>query len=401
MERILKRMERRRKTHTIACYTFIVAIGVLYLTNFVMRAFVYHDTLWVLLRDFAGPIAIVAVIYSLDWTNNYSTKFICDQLPAVSMTAICAPLIAAFLSVLSYEPRNDAIDINISFFAMLSMCTAPYAFRNVQKACCAIVVEAILFVLLAVQLGNNVAAMVTVICVAATLLFSLPKLEWFNGNEKNVRIKTYIALLMLICGFFTVMLIENTGVIESIVICSFGRPGLGSSTTVNTECFAMITNAKLLGGTVIDYPMDNIFSNRVFTHILGLAGWVGVFPIIIATLLMITSGIYLSRRSIRVQHYVAVSSLAIIIVQSIAYLLMCCGWDELLFPELSPFLDGGIYVNTVFLLMAACILPPKQKHLFTDEEIKDIVDRMLHESSEEDDEPESITNNLLTVDTED
>lgn len=382
MDRIPMRMERHRNTHAIACYTFIAAIGVLYLTNFVMRAFVYHDTFWELLRDFAAPLAIVSVIYAVDWTKNYSTKFICNQLPAVSMTAICAPIIAAFYSVISYKPHNDTIDINISLFAMLSMCTAPYAFKNVQKACYAIVAEALLFVLLAVHLGNNVASMVTVVCVAVTLLLSLPKLKWFIGDEKYPRTKSCIALFMLIYGVYILILLENTGVLESIAICSFGRPGLGSSTTVNTQCFAMLANAKLWGSTAIKYPMDNIFENRVFTYILGMSGWAGVFPVIVADLLMIASGIYLSCKSTRVQHYFAVSFLAIIIVQSVAYVLMCCGWDELLFPEISPFLDGGIYVNTVFLLMEACILPPKQKRPFSKEEIEKRIDRMFHKGSE-------------------
>jgi len=383
MDTILRKFERRRKAHTIACFTFVAAIGVLYLTNILMRALVYHDSLWELLRDFAAPIVIVSVIYAVDWKYNFSTKLICDYLPSVSMTALCAPVIAFFLAVVSYDPNNDSIDINISFLAMLSMCTAPYALRNVQRACCAIVSEAILFVLLAVQLGNNVAAMVSIISVAATLLVCLPKLKWFNGDEEYVRIKTFVALLILFFGVMTILLIESTGVIDSIVICSFGRPGLGSSRTINAECFAMLKNARIMGSASCNYPMDNIFSNRVYTHILGLSGWLGVFPVIIATVLMITSGIYVSRRSIRVQHYVAVSSLTIIIVQSVAYVLMCCGWDELLFPELSPFLDGGIYTNTVFLLMAACILPPKQKRLLSEEEIEEIVNRMIRGEDEE------------------
>lgn len=383
MDTILRKFERRRKAHTIACFAFVAAIGVLYLTNILMRALVYHDSLWELLRDFAAPIVIVSVIYVVDWKYNFSTKLICDYLPSVSMTALCAPVIAFFLAVVSYDPNNDSIDINISFLAMLSMCTAPYALRNVQKACCAIVAEAILFVLLAVQLGNNVAAMVSIISVAAVLLVCLPKLKWFNGDEEYVRIKTYVALLILFFGVMTILLIESTGVVDSIVICSLGRPGLGSSRTVNLECLTMVKNARIMGSTPCNYPMDNIFSNRVFTHILGLSGWLGVFPIIIASLLMITSGIYVSRRSIRVQHYVAVSSLTIIIVQSVAYILMCCGWDKPLFPEISPFLDGGIYANTVYLLMAVCILPPKQKRLLSEEEIEEIVNRMIRGEDEE------------------
>ena len=381
----LRRMRRRDLAHRCACYTFIAAIVVLFMTNFAMRTFVYHDTCLELFRDFIFPVVIVALIYSLDWTQNYTTKFIWDQLPAVPMTALATPVVAAFFVCLSYEPYQDSVDYNITLLAATAMTTAPYALKNVQNACCAIVAEAIGFILLAAQLGHNVAAMVTILWVAAMLIFALPKLEWFNGNEEYIKEKTYIALVMLICAAFTLVFIEETRVMESIVICSLGRPGLGSSAAVNDACSDMIINAKWCGSTECLYPMESIVSNRVFAYILCAVGWVGVVPLLLTVALMIASGIYISRRSIRIQHYFAVVFLTIIGVQTIGYIFMCIGWDELLFPEMCPFLDGGFFLNTVFLYMAAKILPPKQKKLLDDEEMDKLIDEIIAEMAQEED----------------
>lgn len=379
----LKRMRRRSAAHRFVCYAFIAAIAVLYIANFTMRAFVYHDTLVELLRDFVCPVAIVAAVYALDWKNGYTTKFICNQLPAVPLTALAGPVVAAFFACLSYEPYRDTVDYNITILASLAMVMAPYAFRNVPKACCAIVMEAIGFVFLAARLGHNVSAMQTILWVAAMLILALPKLEWFNGDEAFIKEKTYIALVMLICAAFTLVFIEDTRVMESIVICSFGRPGLHSSAAVNQACSDMIINAKWVGRTECMYPMESIFANRVCTYILGAVGWVGVVPILLAEVVMIVSGIYILKRSIRVSHYLAVSYLTLISVQTFGYLFACFGWDELLFPEMCPFLDGGIFLNAVYLYMATKILPPKQKKLLDDEEMDKLIDEIIAEMAQE------------------
>lgn len=359
------------------CYTFLAAIGVLYLTNIVMRMFVYHDTIWELLRDFAVPLAIVSIIYAVEWSRGILASFIFMWLPAVSITAICAPVIAALLSTVSYEMFSGTVDISISVFAMLSMCIAPFAFLDVQKSGCLIVAEAILFVLLAAQLGNNVAAMVTIVCIAVVLLSTMARLRWFSCDDPDAKRKIYIALMMLTAGVYTVILLKGTGIMDSIITCSYGRKSILSSSFVNSECFAMLTNAKWLGRTTIEYPMDNIFDHRVFTHILGLAGWAGVIPVLLASALMITSGAVILRRRVGVMCLFATSFLTMITIQTIAYVLMCCGRDWLVFPEVCPFLDGGLCTNTIFIMMAAWILPPKPEHPFTKEET-------LHTDFEED-----------------
>ena len=384
----LKYIRRRRRAHSVACWTFVVAIAVLYLTNFAMRAFVYQDSLLELFQNFICPVVFVGAIYAVDWKYCYTTKFICDQLPAVPMIALVAPILAAFFACIFHDPQRDTIDFSITLLASLAMATAPYALRNIQKTCCVICAETIGFILLAARLGYNAAAIVTILMVAAMLILSLPKLEWINGDEKYIKHKTQLAVITLISAFLAMVLIEDTQVLESFVICSYGRPSLGSSAIVNKACADMLTNANWIGAADCVYPMDSIFSNRVFTYVLGTLGWVGVIPLLLAVVLMITSGIYISRRSIRVQHYFAVVYLSIISMQTIGYLLMCAGWDELLFPELCPFLDGGMFLNTMFLCMATKVLPPKQIKLPDDflADLEQKLDDILNDDVEEDEE---------------
>lgn len=384
----LKYIRRRRLAHSVACWTFVAAIAVLYLTNFAMRAFVYQDSLLELFQNFICPIVFVGAIYVVDWKHCYTTKFVCDQLPAVPMIALAAPILAAFFACVFHDPQRDTIDFCITLLASLAMATAPYALRNVQKACCVICVEAIGFILLAARLGYNSAAIVSILVVAAMLILALPKLDWYLPDESHIKRKIQLALAMLILSFLTVLSIEDTQVQESFVICSYGRPGLGSSAAVNKACSDMLTNAKWIGTADCAYPMDGVFSNRVLTYILGRLGWIGVVPLLLAVLLMITSGIYISRRSIRVQHYFAVVFLTIISVQTIGYLTMCAGCDELLFPELCPFLDTDMFLNGMFLYMATKILPPKQIKLPDDflTDLEQKLDDMLNDDVEEDEE---------------
>lgn len=363
MEELFRRLERRQRRHRIACYVFIAAVGILYATNIIMRIAVHHDSVWELLRDFLLPLGIVSSVYIIDWNNNYSTSLIYTHIPKVKMLAFCAPVVAGFMACMTYNPGKDTVDFGITILAMTSMYIAPYALRNVQRACIAIVIQAFGFVILAANLGNNTAAMVTIAFTALVLICCLPKLDWYNGDEEHINAKVTVALITLIAGLLLLLLIEGTGVLEAIFISSMGRPGLGSSAFLNQQCTNMLTHAKFVGSAPLDYPVDGLFADRVLTFILAQGGWLAVIPILLAMVLLITSGIYLCRRSIAIQYYISVSFMAVITIQSIGYILMCAGWDELLFPELSPFLAGGCYVNTIFLLMAICILPPKQKGL--------------------------------------
>lgn len=69
--------------------------------------------------------------------------------------------------------------------------------------------------------------------------------------------------------------------------------------------------------------------------------------------------------------------------RSAAHRFACFGWDELLFPEMCPFLDGGIFLNAVYLYMATKILPPKQKKLLDDEEMDKLIDEIIAEMAQE------------------
>ena len=65
---------------------------------------------------------------------------------------------------------------------------------------------------------------------------------------------------------------------------------------------------------------------------------------------------------------------------------MCAGWDLLLFPEFCPFLDGGCYANTIFLLMAMCILPTRP--------MKPWDDTLIGNDDDEDDDEWFATNGV-------
>ena len=45
MEEVRRKLSRCESLYTIACYTFLASIGVLYLTNITIRVLVYHDSL--------------------------------------------------------------------------------------------------------------------------------------------------------------------------------------------------------------------------------------------------------------------------------------------------------------------------------------------------------------------
>ena len=359
MRIILEKKQRRRR---IACYAFIAAIAVLYITNFVLRAFVYHDGILKLLEDFIFPLCVVSSIYAVDWKKDHSTNLIYKHIPKMKILAVCAPVVATFLSFLTCPSGKDSIDFCIIVFAMTSMYIAPYALRgSIQKTCITIVAQAVWFFVLAANLNNNTAAMVTIAATAVVLLLCLPKLTWFISREAHIRGKVTVAVIILVVALLCTLMIEQTGTLEAFYISSMGRPGLGSSAFVNRKCLEVFANAKLVGSIAMDYYPDAIFSNRVLTYILANAGWAAMTPILLAMILLISSGIYLCRRSTAIQYYISVSFLTVMTVQTVGYALMCLlGWDELLFSEFCPFLDSGCYANILFLLMAVCILPPKQ-----------------------------------------
>lgn len=366
MDELLMRMKRGLRRERIAYFVFAAAIGALYITNFVMRTFVYGDNVLELLWDFAIPLVIASCVFAVKWRTNYSLTLLHTFIPQIKMLAILVPLVAVLASFFTFASDKDSIDFNITVFAMTSMCITPYVLRNVPRTCIAIVIQTVVFILLAANLGNNTAAIVTIICIALVLICYLKKLTWINGKEEYVIAKVIVALIILWTVSLLLIVIPTTGVARAFYISSLGRPGLGSSAIVNQQCASMLASASFVGSTPIDYPADNIFANRVVTYILAQGGWLAAAPILLALMLVITSGIYLCRKSISIQYYISISCLTVITVQIVGYLLMCAGWDVLLFPELCPFLDGGCYANTIFLLMAVCILPQRPMKLGDD-----------------------------------
>lgn len=363
MEVFIKKIERDGKRYRIAFHVFIGAIVLLYAANFVIHAFAYQESAGDLLKDILLPLVVTAIVSVIDWKHNYSISLVFNHFPKVKMVALCAPMVAIFLSFLSYDPHSDTIDFNITFFAMTSMCIAPYALRDVQRSCIAIVCQTVAFVIVAAKLGNNTAAIVTICAIACTLICCLPKLSCFDHLEEYAYAKSKVALVMLFAAMMIVLFVQETGVIYAFCTSAMGRPGMGSSAFVNQQCTEVLRTAKIVGSVLREYCLDTVFSHRVLTFVLAKAGWLAVMPLILALTLMITSGIYLCHRNITTQYYISISFLALIVVQAIGYILMCSGVDKCLFPQICPFLDGGFVENTLFLLMGIFIPLPERLKL--------------------------------------
>lgn len=360
MENLLKYMKRRQNRRSIACYVFLAAIGILYITNFTMDAFVYHADALDFLVDFVLPMLAVIGIYVMEARSHFLSRLLYTHIPKVKLLAVCAPVVAVLISCLVYSPYADAVDFTITVLAIAAMCIAPYALRNIQHACLAITVEALGFVVIAANLGNNSAAMVTIAVAALVLIFCLPKLDWLMGKEDHLYAKATVAAVTLISGLGLLFLTEGSGVAKAFLTSAAGRPGLGSSAFVNQQCANLLTRANFVGAAPLEGAADGLFANRVLSCLLAQGGWLAVLPVLLALVLLITSGIYLCCRNNDTHYYVQVSSLTVMAVQAVGYILMCAGWDKLLFPEFCPLLDGGLCVNTLFLLMAVCILPPRR-----------------------------------------
>ena len=347
---------RDSKRRKIAGAVFIAAILILYITNALIRAFAYHDGVWQVLWDFLPGLLLGGSLFLTGWLHEEGERALA-RLRNVSMMAVFAPALATFFSFLTYQPDHDQIDIWISIFAMLSMCVTPCALRNLQTAWMAILAQAVWFVLLAAYLGSNVASIVTIFLAALVLTWQIPKRSWRWVLEGNKKSKMSMTLITLLIAAFVLVAIRETGVAESIVFATLGRPGLNSSAAVNRECTRMLQTAKLFGPTPNGCYPQVIFENRVLTLILAEAGWLALVPVLLATIAMLSSGIFLCCKQRDTRCHWSAAFMTVIAVQTAGYILMCAGWDELLFPELCPFLDGGMSINALFLVMAAWLLP--------------------------------------------
>ena len=356
---VIQPAKRHQLLNNCVFCVFVVATGVLYLATFLIRAFLYHDSLLELLFHFVCPVCAVVSLYIVECEKGYLSGFICRQLPKAPIVAYAAPIIAGLLGYVYC--KNEMVDFSILFFSTLAMAIVPYAFRYcVEKALCLIVIEAVWFIILATRLEYNISAMVVAFVVAAILVSTVPKLQWFH-RERHVKQKSRVALVTLICVVLLLFFIEDSGVQEAIIVCSAGRPGLGSSLTIDRICREVLANAKWIGAADVKYAIEDVCVNRLFTLVLGTCGWLGVLPLLIACVLVISSGIYICRKSIWPLRYLAAAFMTLIAVQMVSYLLLCAGID-LHFPEIFPF-SGGYFMNTVFLIMAMIILSPKKKKI--------------------------------------
>ncbi len=363
MESLLKRVMRDVRRHKIASWTFAAAISLLYLANLAIRIFVFEDSAWELVCNFLFPPVVAFCFWGLDRMYRVSTRLFGIYIPKFKILALCAPAIAALLSIMACGHTYDWVDFNIILLGAGSMCLTVYALSNAQHASIAIVVQAAGFVWLAARLDYNTAAMVSIPAIALVLLFCIPMWHRKDYSRWQHWVTAALSAVALLSIFFLLLILEETQVRNAFWIASMGRPGLGSTTWVAQECSRMLTEARFVGAVPLDYDPANIFSHRVLAYILSQGGWLALIPVLLALILMISSGIYLCHRNMTFGYFASVASMAVIAFQTVGYLLTCIGWDELVFCEISPFLDGGYLVNTVFFMMALCILSPRLKFL--------------------------------------
>lgn len=378
MSNIVEPAMRELKRKRLVSVLFVASLAVLYLTNLAIRIFVYRDGLWQLLWDFFPAVALGASAYVSDWFH-YDGSAALRKLKNWRPVHVFAPLMAALLSLLSYEPGYDRVDYAIVVYGVISMCLCVYACKELQSAYLTILAQTVGFMLLAVYLGSNVAAMVTFFLVGIVLICQAHKKHWrwqFDKHKKGSRILTLSALTVAGC---LLVLIPETGVLDAIDLVTRGRPGLGSSAAVNRECTQVLLTAKLVGPISENAATGGLLTNRVYTQLLAMGGWLAVLPSLLATVTVLVTGIWLYTKQYDDRAHCSAAFLTMLAVQFAGYLLMCAGWDELLFAEICPWLDGGSQVNNLFMLMAAWLLPPAG----------DLYPRLCELVEDDEEEPES------------
>ena len=405
MFNMIERIMKKQKSKRMVSLLFVISLAVLYLTNLAIRIFVHQDSFWQLLWDFLPAVVMGASVYVSDWFH-YDGAAALGKLKNWRLLQIFIPLTAALLSLLSYTPGYDRVDYAIVVYGVVSMCISIYTCKDLQSAYMTILWQTIAFMLLAVYLGSNVAAMVTFFLVGIVLICQAHRQHWrwrFDERKRGSRILALTALTLAGC---LLILIPETGVLDAIDLVTRGRPGLGSSATVNRECTEVLLTAKFVGPISEDALTNGLLTNRGFTRLLAVGGWLAVLPSLLATVTVLVTGIWLCAKQTDNRAHCSAAFLTMMAVQFVGYGLMCAGWDELLFAEICPWLDGSSQVNNLFMMMAAWLLPPAED-LFprlcvpeeyeeddnetseiSDEELEELLKRLRSPKEEEPEEEE-------------
>ena len=348
---VMAYLNRRQKLHRVAGIAFIASIVMLYLGSLAVRVLILPASIGELLWDFLMPLPILCSFYFSKQWKQLSAKFFQQMLPTMPLAAVVIGVLAFLMASMVRDP------FQISLLAAIGMAVTVTAIHiHSAQAGVLIVAEAMAFMLLAAK-TETAAAIVSIAIVAATLLLVLPKLNYMGARRKS-KANRVLCLALLVLGTLTLVVQTETGILKAFVVSAMGRPGFGSSASVNAACRTILENAKLIGGIDIGYA-DHLLAHRELTLLLEKAGWIAAMAIQGALATMIVSGIYLLWRCYRYKFYCGAAAMAMLALQSLGYCLMCGGWDKLLFAEFMPF-GGSFGQNTLCLLMAAVILPSWQ-----------------------------------------
>ncbi len=359
----MDKIKKYGQLQTVASYIFACFVLLLLTVNLLLRIFVFHDSIWTLLLNFAAPFGVTAVLWALEQKHEPIGRLLVDILPVYKVVGLLIPALAVVFSIL-WEPEGEDINYFLTLLAAMSLCAVPYILNDIRKANIAIIAQTVGFVLVAADMENT-AAIVSIFFISATILSCPPKSVGSLKDDRRLSIQAILSVATLVLVMVALYFLEFTGIAEAFWVSSLGRPSLGSADVTNRACSYILKEAKFSGSTLNEFLLAGLYGNRYWALILAISGWIGIIPWLLAVILMISSGVAICSTRRGGKHYYRITFLAFICIQTVGYLLTNGGWDTLVFPEISPFLCGRLVENTVFLTMAVSILPLRERLLLT------------------------------------
>lgn len=319
----MKHFIRKTRAHRAACLIYVGSVIVLLAINFWFAVTEKHLSCFQLVVDFVAPFLILSPVYGIVWKHNLLAKLLLDHLPSTKVYALFIPAVASCLIV--FLTNTPFANLIIPVLGILVIALTPYVLVSKCNSAIAIVVEGVLFILLASMLGGTT-SIIVFFTTTIVLLYSLEKLNWYYSSERHVYAATRLAIISFCLILSVIISFDNNPITKALVASYFRSPA-------NTE-------------------VPDLFAK---------VGWLLIIPIITLNL----SGIYIIRKKHSIQYYLAVSFLSLISVFSFGYLLNCFGFFYLSFNGLAPFISGGFMHNMTFLCISSIILPPKQVNVIS------------------------------------
>lgn len=357
---------RRRQVWAQNIFGF--SFSALYAVNMLIHIAIWKTPFWDILANMVWPAATVGSLYYLGWERKMcfmkSVRWpvLWNALTVVSATVLCW-----------FFHDEDDIGLVTSMLPVFVLCWVPYLYdRNVGHAMAAVVITGLLLIVLSSLLPYNTAAIVVIAITTIGILWAFPSLDWRycltdeTSEGEGLRRKRLIASL----AFLTILFVmANTPLLkDAFELAAMGRPSLGSSAYWNDQCQLVFFRANWVGAARMEFG-PNSFRDRAFTAILAHYGWLAFGCVMILVVMILLSGGYLAAKRFHIQKFYIVGSYSLMALQIIGSLITCCGYDSLLFAEVTPLMSDQFLTNTAFLLTCAIVLPPKQKRIREDEDI--------------------------------